>query len=155
MTTAETLRRVPWTCRWGRFGESAAPKWPTLRSRFVFWTCARPRTTACYLTRGSCEDCPHWEPTSSHELNHVILESSNPGSWLSRRPPSNRFKLPHLCLEPRRLGKQNVVLEMHVFVKIAFERFELLQAHAIGRARTVRDGIVRGQGTNPRHRVAG
>jgi hypothetical protein len=65
------------------------------------------------------------------------------------------LQLPNLGLEPCRLWKQNVVLEMYVFVKIAFERFEFLQADAIGRARTVRDGKVRGQGTNPRYRVAG
>ena len=67
MKTAVTLHRVPWTCRWGRFGESVAPIWPTATPRFVFWTCARPHRKTCYLTRGSCKDCPHWEPTSSDE----------------------------------------------------------------------------------------
>jgi hypothetical protein len=63
MRTVNTLRHVPWTCLWGRFGETTS-SWPTLSRRFVFWTCARPGARK-YLTRGSCEDCPYWEPTSS------------------------------------------------------------------------------------------
>lgn len=62
MVIAQSLRRVPWTCRWGRFGGpvqasgAAAPG-------FVFWVCGHPEETAGPrpLGRGACENCPRWE----------------------------------------------------------------------------------------------
>jgi len=64
MSTVDTLRHVPWTCIWGRFGESAPSTWPTFSPHFVFWTCARPGARAC-VTRERCNSCPHWRATSS------------------------------------------------------------------------------------------
>jgi hypothetical protein len=43
MRTPETIRRVPWTCSWGRFGEPAPFPWPAHVPRLVFWTCAPDR----------------------------------------------------------------------------------------------------------------
>jgi hypothetical protein len=71
MATAEILRHVPWTCRWGRFGEPVPPPSPATASGFVFWTCACPKMEDCRLTRGSCERCGHWHPTQ-------VLEEEGP-----------------------------------------------------------------------------
>jgi hypothetical protein len=57
------VRRVPWTCEWGRFGvvteELAAG-----RSRVddVFWACHYPKDAPrIRLTnRGECDHCPFW-----------------------------------------------------------------------------------------------
>jgi hypothetical protein len=65
MRTPETIRRVPWTCSWGRFGEPAPFPWPAHVPRLVFWTCAHPADAACPMTRHSCEECVHWEKTAS------------------------------------------------------------------------------------------
>jgi hypothetical protein len=61
---AHTVRRVPWTCRWGRFGvavEQIAPD--TSRVDDVFWACHQPiRAPALRLMKlGECETCPFWE----------------------------------------------------------------------------------------------
>jgi hypothetical protein len=56
MRTVNTLRHVPWTCLWGRFGETTS-SWPTLSRRFVFWTCARPGARK-YLTRRQLRGLP-------------------------------------------------------------------------------------------------
>jgi hypothetical protein len=62
MPTAETLRRVPWTCRWGQFGGPVTDGCLG-HPGFVFWTCERhageglPRP----LGRDECERCPLWE----------------------------------------------------------------------------------------------
>jgi hypothetical protein len=59
------IRRVPWTCQWGRFG--VAVKADSTRSRVddVFWGCHHPiRAPTLQLTRrGECETCPYWEPS--------------------------------------------------------------------------------------------
>lgn len=56
------LRRVPWTCRWGRFGGPVDGPVPPEHG-FVFWVCVHPeRSQRRLLSRGSCEDCPRWEP---------------------------------------------------------------------------------------------
>lgn len=70
MATATTLRRVPWTCRWGHFGEVPASHWPALSPRFIFWTCDHPDRPADRLRRDSCETCGRWAPTSSVEAKH-------------------------------------------------------------------------------------
>jgi hypothetical protein len=63
MATAETIRHVPWTCRWGRFGEPVPPPPPAVGGGFVFWTCAHPQVEICQLTRDSCDRCSRWCPT--------------------------------------------------------------------------------------------
>jgi hypothetical protein len=58
-----TLRRVPWTCLWGRFGV-AIEDLGGGRSRVddVFWACHNPaRGPDVQLTkRAACEQCPDW-----------------------------------------------------------------------------------------------
>ena len=58
-----TIRRVPWTCEWGRFGV-AAEELGGGRARVddVFWGCHRPSGDgAIRLTkRGECDTCPFW-----------------------------------------------------------------------------------------------
>ena len=60
---ASTIRRVPWTCEWGRFG-MAIEDLGAGRTRVddVFWACHYPRDgTELRLTkRGECEHCPFW-----------------------------------------------------------------------------------------------
>jgi hypothetical protein len=65
MKTAETIRRVPWTCSWGRFGEPAPYPWPPRVPRLVFWTCAHPSGSHCPLTRHCCEECVDWEQATT------------------------------------------------------------------------------------------
>lgn len=63
MSTLQSLRRVPWTCKWGRFG-GPVPSAEPLPPGFVFWVCARPQEhqgVVRLLTRGTCERCPEWE----------------------------------------------------------------------------------------------
>jgi hypothetical protein len=62
MSVNQTLRRVPWTCCWGRFGgpvharEDVAPG-------FLFWVCGHPQAGAPrLLDRDSCTRCDRWEP---------------------------------------------------------------------------------------------
>ena len=61
MLTRATLRRVPWTCKWGRFG---GPMRSKDASGFVFWTCGllQERSEPRPLGRDTCERCPDWEP---------------------------------------------------------------------------------------------
>ncbi len=60
---AHTIRRVPWTCEWGRFGVATEDLGHD-RSRVddVFWACHYPKEAAgVRLTRrGECETCPFW-----------------------------------------------------------------------------------------------
>lgn len=61
---AHTIRRTPWTCRFGRFGVTVEEVGPeTSGVDDVFWACHHPtRTPALRLTtRGECEDCLFWE----------------------------------------------------------------------------------------------
>jgi hypothetical protein len=57
------IRRVPWTCEWGRFG-IAVEDLGAGRSRVddVFWACHRPtRAPDVSVTkRSQCERCPFW-----------------------------------------------------------------------------------------------
>jgi hypothetical protein len=58
--TSTAIRRVPWTCRWGRFGVAVENTGSAPRVDDVFWACHQ---TELRLTkRGECEACPHWEP---------------------------------------------------------------------------------------------
>ena len=58
-----TIRRVPWTCEWGRFGVVTEDRGVAgTRVDDVFWACHHPalapqlRLTARY----ECERCPFW-----------------------------------------------------------------------------------------------
>jgi hypothetical protein len=69
MTTTTTLRRVPWTCRWGRFAEvPPPPRWLARSPRFIFWTCDHPARETDRLRRDSCERCGRWVPTDSKSM---------------------------------------------------------------------------------------
>ena len=61
------LRRVPWTCEWGRFGV-AVEQLGRGESRVddVFWACHNPvrGSDVRSVTRGECENCPHWKIAS-------------------------------------------------------------------------------------------
>jgi myo-inositol catabolism protein IolC len=62
MATTQTLRHVPWTCRWGQFGGAISPA-AGLIPGFVFWVCDRPQHPPGPrpLNRNTCETCVHWE----------------------------------------------------------------------------------------------
>ena len=61
MPNAQTIKHVPWTCKWGRFGGPVRPS-ETGVPGFVFWMCGHPDEPGPQpLTRGSCESCPNWE----------------------------------------------------------------------------------------------
>ena len=67
MQPAQSVRRVPWTCKWSRFGGSLTSA-PRLSPGFVFWVCVRPDALEPHrLDRGSCEECIHWEPAEGFE----------------------------------------------------------------------------------------
>jgi hypothetical protein len=74
MPTAQTLRRVPWTCRWGQFGGPVTPAGPPV-STAVFWVCDRPQGRAGPrpLHRSACEECPNWEP--------IEWDTTPAGTW--------------------------------------------------------------------------
>ena len=75
-----TIRRVPWTSLWGRFGVtieeigSAGP-----RVDDVFWACHHPtRAPHLRLTkRLECEECPFWQPTPALATTEVATEQRN------------------------------------------------------------------------------
>jgi hypothetical protein len=67
---AQTIRRRPWTCRFGRFGVTVEQLGPeTSRVDDVFWACRQsarmpaPRIT----TGGECEECSFWEASPRFE----------------------------------------------------------------------------------------
>jgi hypothetical protein len=61
--TGSKIRRVPWTCRWGRFGVAIEDLGSTSRVDDTFWACHNPvhgpelRVT----NRAECESCPFWD----------------------------------------------------------------------------------------------
>ena len=61
---AYTIRRVPWTCQWGRFGV-AVEDLGLAGSKVddVFWACHHPTRAPelRLMKRGDCEYCPFWE----------------------------------------------------------------------------------------------
>jgi len=61
------LRRVPWTCEWGRFGV-AVEQLSSTDSRVddVFWACHNPIRSPEIrsVSRRECEGCPAWVPAS-------------------------------------------------------------------------------------------
>jgi hypothetical protein len=58
-----TIRRVPWTCRWGRFGVSVDDTGMASRVDDVFWVCHQPdwAPESRLTRRGECDLCPFWE----------------------------------------------------------------------------------------------
>jgi hypothetical protein len=59
-----SLRRVPWTCHWGRFGVAVEPlARGESRVDDVFWACHNPTRAAEVqsVERGECEACPSWK----------------------------------------------------------------------------------------------
>lgn len=60
---AYSIRRVPWTCDWGRFGV-VTEDLGAGRSRVddVFWACHHPHRAPDLqlMKRGECERCPFW-----------------------------------------------------------------------------------------------
>ena len=62
-----SLRRVPWTCEWGRFGV-AVEQLGRGDSKVddVFWACHAPvrGSGVRSVTRGECENCPLWKVAS-------------------------------------------------------------------------------------------
>jgi hypothetical protein len=60
-----TLRRVPWTCEWGRFGVAVEQlSWIDSRVDDVFWACHHPvrLPELRVVSRHECESCPAWVP---------------------------------------------------------------------------------------------
>ena len=72
-----TIRRVAWTCEWGRFGV-AIEDLGAGRSRVddVFWACHHPeRAPDIRLTkRGECERCPYWMEAAHCRLDGQKLK---------------------------------------------------------------------------------
>jgi hypothetical protein len=61
------LRRVPWTCEWGRFGVTAEiVNASETRVDDVFWACHNPALAPGPrpLARDECERCPMWVPAA-------------------------------------------------------------------------------------------
>jgi hypothetical protein len=59
-----TIRRVPWTCEWGRFGVATEDLGAVgTRVDDVFWACHHPsRAPHLQITgRDGCDLCPFWE----------------------------------------------------------------------------------------------
>jgi hypothetical protein len=67
--TSSTIRGVPWTCRWGRFGVAVEDAGLDPRVDDVFWVCHRPEHSLRLPKRGECETCSHWEAASSMRTN--------------------------------------------------------------------------------------
>jgi hypothetical protein len=64
---AATLRHVPWTCEWGRFGvavEQVTPQESQVDD--VFWVCHHPAIAPGLKTVCSdeCRTCPLWNSAS-------------------------------------------------------------------------------------------
>ena len=60
---SNNLRRVPWTCEWGRVGKQADPRTVAYQG-YGFWFCEHPERgrTPGLLRPHGCEACPSWEP---------------------------------------------------------------------------------------------
>ena len=63
----QSLRHVPWTCRWGRFGGPVEPPGQATHG-FVFWVCTHPmQDHPSVPARGACEACEWWEPGEQYQ----------------------------------------------------------------------------------------
>ena len=61
------MRRVPWTCEWGRFGVAAELLTATdSRVDDVFWACHHPvlAPSVKALACAECDRCPMWSPAA-------------------------------------------------------------------------------------------
>jgi hypothetical protein len=62
-----TLRHVPWTCEWGRYGVAVQQVTPhESQVDDVFWVCHHP-VIAPHLKAldcGECRTCPGWKPAA-------------------------------------------------------------------------------------------
>lgn len=70
---AISVRRVPWTCRWGRFGVMTEDLGADgTRVDDVFWGCHHPsRAPEGRRTRRlECETCPDWEEAARFACVH-------------------------------------------------------------------------------------
>jgi hypothetical protein len=59
-----SVRRVPWTCHWGRFGVAVEQlERGEARVDGVFWACHNPSRAADVqpVKRGTCEACLLWK----------------------------------------------------------------------------------------------
>ena len=67
------IRRVPWTCQWGRFGLATEEVGGgAARVDDTFWACHHP-TRAPNLRlvgRGECERCPGWQEAARLHDTH-------------------------------------------------------------------------------------
>jgi hypothetical protein len=71
---ATSIRRVPWTCRWGRFGVMTEDLGPAgSRVEDVFWGCNHPTRAPerRHTRRLECETCPYWEEAARFASLHV------------------------------------------------------------------------------------
>jgi hypothetical protein len=61
--TGSRIRRVPWTCRWGRFGVAVEDLGSTSRVDDLFWACHNPvhGPEVRVTKRSECESCPFWD----------------------------------------------------------------------------------------------
>lgn len=71
--TIGSIRRRPWTCRFGRCGVTIEQVGPdSSRVDGVFWACHRAGATPPIkvTTPGECARCPWWEASSHVEREH-------------------------------------------------------------------------------------
>ena len=58
--TTTMIRRVPWTCRWGRFGVAVEDSGLAPRVDEVFWACHQPVHVLRLTKRDECgHDCQY------------------------------------------------------------------------------------------------
>jgi hypothetical protein len=61
--TGYKIRRVPWACRWGRFGVAVESRGSTSKVDDLFWACYNTvrRPDIRVTKRAECESCAFWE----------------------------------------------------------------------------------------------
>ena len=72
-----TMRRVPWTCDWGRFGVATEDLGAAGMSvDEVFWMCHHPRLAPQLRVarHGDCEQCPFWQEAARFRESEPPLE---------------------------------------------------------------------------------
>jgi hypothetical protein len=71
---AITVRRVPWTCRWGRFG-GPVPVQTVYRA--TFWSCLHPSrpTESPWVDEPICEACACWAQRPESTAGNPAPES--------------------------------------------------------------------------------
>lgn len=67
MMTSSPVRRVPWTCKWGRFGGPVNAR-DEVAPGFVFWICGHPDADGPRLLgRDECDGCRRWTAPETQE----------------------------------------------------------------------------------------